>query len=161
MSIVEIGVWQLAAAYLLLAFPLAIMLWYRIPMIGDTAVALVRMTVQLIFVGLYLQVIFQLGDFPTQHPLAQRRLAPGDGHGRGCLDRTLVLAASASHRAAAVCGPGGRHHDPATALRRPDPAPAQPDGRPVRHSHRRHDPRQLPPRRHRRHPHLLRRNPHG
>jgi len=60
MSIVEIGVWQLAAAYLLLAFPLAIMLWYRIPMIGDTAVALVRMTVQLIFVGLYLQVIFQL-----------------------------------------------------------------------------------------------------
>ncbi|MBN2132700.1 MAG: ABC transporter permease, partial [Sedimentisphaerales bacterium] len=60
MSIVEIGVWQLAAAYLLLAFPLAIMLWYRIPMIGATAIALVRMTVQLIFVGLYLQVIFQL-----------------------------------------------------------------------------------------------------
>lgn len=60
MNIVEIGVWQLAAAYLLLAFPLAIMLWYRIPMIGETAIALVRMTVQLIFVGLYLQVIFKL-----------------------------------------------------------------------------------------------------
>jgi len=60
MNIVEIGLWQLAAAYLLLAFPLAIMLWYRIPMIGETAIALVRMTVQLIFVGLYLQVIFKL-----------------------------------------------------------------------------------------------------
>jgi putative ABC transport system permease protein len=62
MNIVEIGVWQLAAAYLLLAFPLAIMLWYRIPMIGTTAIALVRMTVQLIFVGLYLQVIFELNN---------------------------------------------------------------------------------------------------
>jgi len=60
MNIVEIGVWQLAAAYLLLAFPLTIMLWYRIPMIGETVTALVRMTVQLIFVGLYLQVIFEL-----------------------------------------------------------------------------------------------------
>ena len=62
-EIVEIGVWQLAAAYLLLAFPLAIMLWYRIPMIGDTVIALVRMTLQLIFVGLYLQVIFKLNIF--------------------------------------------------------------------------------------------------
>ena len=60
MNIIEIGPWQLAAAYLLLAFPFAIMLWYRIPILGDTAVALVRMTVQLLFVGLYLQVIFEL-----------------------------------------------------------------------------------------------------
>ena len=60
MSIIEIGPWQLAAAYLLLAFPFAIMLWYRIPILGDTVVALVRMTVQLLFVGLYLQVIFEL-----------------------------------------------------------------------------------------------------
>jgi UDP-glucose/iron transport system permease protein len=59
-DIVDIGRWQLAAAYLLLVFPFAIMLWYRIPMIGQTGIALVRMTVQLIFVGLYLQVIFKL-----------------------------------------------------------------------------------------------------
>ncbi|MHC4519403.1 MAG: ABC transporter permease [Planctomycetota bacterium] len=59
MNIVDIGVWQLAAAYLLLAFPLAIMLWYRIPLVGDTVLALVRMTLQLVFVGLYLQVIFK------------------------------------------------------------------------------------------------------
>lgn len=59
-EIIDIGLWQLAAAYLLLAFPFAIMLWYRIPMIGETVTSLVRMTVQLIFVGLYLQVIFKL-----------------------------------------------------------------------------------------------------
>lgn len=61
-QVVEIGVGHLAAAYLLLAFPLAIMLWYRIPMIGETVVSLVRMTLQLIFVGLYLQVVFQLNN---------------------------------------------------------------------------------------------------
>lgn len=60
MNIVDIGLWELAAAYLLLVFPLAVMLWYRIDMIGETAIALVRMTVQLLFVGLYLQVIFDL-----------------------------------------------------------------------------------------------------
>ena len=59
-GIVDIGTWQLAAAYLLLAFPFAFMLWYRIPMIGETAASLLRMTVQLILVGLYLEVIFRL-----------------------------------------------------------------------------------------------------
>ena len=62
MNVLDIGLWQLAAAYVLLAFPFAIMLWYRIPMVGSTAVTLVRMTVQLIFVGLYLQVIFKLNN---------------------------------------------------------------------------------------------------
>jgi len=61
-EIVQVGAWQLAAAYLLLIFPLGIMLWYRIPMIGATVIALIRMTVQLIFVGLYLQVIFRLNN---------------------------------------------------------------------------------------------------
>ncbi|HNS19437.1 MAG TPA: ABC transporter permease [Sedimentisphaerales bacterium] len=59
-GIVDIGTWQLAAAYLLLAFPFAFMLWYRIPMIGETVASLLRMTVQLILVGLYLEVIFRL-----------------------------------------------------------------------------------------------------
>jgi len=61
-QVVEIGAGHLAAAYLLLAFPLAIMLWYRIPMIGETVVSIVRMTLQLIFVGLYLQVVFRLNN---------------------------------------------------------------------------------------------------
>lgn len=60
MNIVDIGPWALAAAYLLLAFPLAVILWYRIPMLGETVISLVRMTVQLLLVGLYLQVIFRL-----------------------------------------------------------------------------------------------------
>jgi putative ABC transport system permease protein len=38
------------------------MLWYRIPLIGDTALAVVRMTFQLLFVGLYLQVVFSLNN---------------------------------------------------------------------------------------------------
>jgi putative ABC transport system permease protein len=59
-EIVDIGLWELAAAYLLLAFPFAIILWYRVPMLGETVTSLVRMTVQLLLVGLYLQVIFRL-----------------------------------------------------------------------------------------------------
>lgn len=59
-EIVHIGPWELAAAYLLLAFPFAIILWYRVPMLGETVISLVRMTVQLLLVGLYLQVIFRL-----------------------------------------------------------------------------------------------------
>lgn len=61
-QVVEISAGHLAAAYLLLAFPFAIMLWYRIPMIGETVVSIVRMTLQLIFVGLYLQLVFRLNN---------------------------------------------------------------------------------------------------
>ncbi|MHC4740834.1 MAG: ABC transporter permease [Planctomycetota bacterium] len=58
MSIHEITNFQLALGYMLLAFPLVILLWYRIPLLGQAAVAVARMTVQLIFVGIYLHVIF-------------------------------------------------------------------------------------------------------
>jgi putative ABC transport system permease protein len=59
-EIMDIGPWQLAAAYLLLVFPFGIILWYRVPMMGETVTSLIRMTVQLLLVGLYLQVIFRL-----------------------------------------------------------------------------------------------------
>ena len=62
MNIQDIALWQLAAAYLLLALPLAVILWYKIPILAQTALAVVRMTAQLIFVGLYLQVIFGLNN---------------------------------------------------------------------------------------------------
>ena len=62
MSIQDIALWQLALAYLLLALPLGVILWYRIPILGRTALAVVRMTAQLVFVGLYLQVIFRLNN---------------------------------------------------------------------------------------------------
>lgn len=62
MSIIEITPWQLALGYTLLALPLGILLWYRIPLLGRTALALVRMTIQLVFVGVYLHVIFEYNN---------------------------------------------------------------------------------------------------
>ncbi len=54
----DISALRLAIGYGLLIFPFAIILWYRIPLAGTTLVSVVRMTVQLLFVGLYLQVVF-------------------------------------------------------------------------------------------------------
>lgn len=62
MTIIDISFFNLALAYLLLAAPLAIMLWLRLPMIGKTLIAAVRMTLQLLFVGFYLQIIFDLNN---------------------------------------------------------------------------------------------------
>ncbi len=61
-EIVDIGFWSLAAGYLLLILPVAILLYLRVPMLKATAIAIVRMTLQLLFVGLYLQVVFQLNN---------------------------------------------------------------------------------------------------
>lgn len=62
-EIVDIGVWRLAAIYLLLIFPLAIILNKRVPILKDAAISIIRMTLQLLFVGFYLQVVFQLNNF--------------------------------------------------------------------------------------------------
>lgn len=59
MSAELIGPWRLAAGYLLLLIPLGIMLWYGIDLIGKMITAVIRMTVQLLFVGFYLQVVFE------------------------------------------------------------------------------------------------------
>lgn len=56
---VDIQLPRLALVYLLLVFPLAAVLWYRVPLLGRVALAVVRMTVQLLLVGIYLQVIFK------------------------------------------------------------------------------------------------------
>lgn len=50
---------QLAAAYLLLLFPLAVFLWYGVALVAESLLSVARMTVQLLFVGFYLQVVFQ------------------------------------------------------------------------------------------------------
>ncbi|HOC26395.1 MAG TPA: ABC transporter permease, partial [bacterium] len=63
MGALEIGYGGLAAAHLLLLIPLAAMLWLRIPLVGQTLVSVVRMTVQLLLVGFYLQFLFRLGDW--------------------------------------------------------------------------------------------------
>ena len=60
MSALDIGPWRLAAGYLLLLVPLGIILWARAPLLGRTLSAVARMTAQLLFVGLYLQVLFDL-----------------------------------------------------------------------------------------------------
>ena len=59
MSAIDISPLSLLASYALLIFPLGLILWYRIPIVGQTVMAVVRMTVQLAFVGLYLQVVFR------------------------------------------------------------------------------------------------------
>ncbi|MBW1720595.1 MAG: ABC transporter permease [Deltaproteobacteria bacterium] len=58
----NIGVWFLAGYYTLLIIPLGVMLWFRVPIIGKTLSAVLRMTLQLLFVGLYLQVVFRLNN---------------------------------------------------------------------------------------------------
>ncbi|KIH77264.1 putative ABC transport system permease protein [Geoalkalibacter ferrihydriticus] len=62
MSIIDISIWRLIAGYSLLAAPLGIILWMRLPLLGETLSAVVRMTLQLLFVGFYLQVIFDLDN---------------------------------------------------------------------------------------------------
>jgi len=61
-QIIDISLLSLAGGYLLLIFPVAILLYLRVGMLRETAVSVLRMTVQLLFVGLYLQVVFQLNN---------------------------------------------------------------------------------------------------
>jgi len=57
---VDIGYANLALAYILLLIPLFLIVWYRVPMLGQTIQGIVRMTLQLVLVGLYLEVVFRL-----------------------------------------------------------------------------------------------------
>ncbi len=63
MNITEISLGGLASAYLLLIFPLGLILWYRLPILGQTLLAIVRMTLQLLLVGFYLQLVFRLNNY--------------------------------------------------------------------------------------------------
>ncbi|MEJ2422211.1 MAG: ABC transporter permease, partial [Acidobacteriota bacterium] len=62
MNTIDISPWRLSLGYLLLILPFGIILWRRIPIFGQTLTAVVRMTLQLLFVGLYLQVVFKLDN---------------------------------------------------------------------------------------------------
>jgi len=61
-GIIDIGVLNLAFGYALLIIPLAVIIRLKIPMVTDTIVSIIRMTIQLLFVGFYLQVIFDLNN---------------------------------------------------------------------------------------------------
>lgn len=62
MGAVNVSLIGLFLAYVLLLIPLGIILWQRVPLVGRIVVATVRMTVQLLLVGLYLQVVFDLDN---------------------------------------------------------------------------------------------------
>ncbi len=50
---------NLASGYLLLLLPLGILYWYRTGLVGAALLAVVRMTLQLLLVGFYLQYLFR------------------------------------------------------------------------------------------------------
>ena len=62
MDIVDISLPSLAAGYLLLILPLAILLYQRVHILKDVTIAVIRMTVQLLFVGFYLQIVFRYNN---------------------------------------------------------------------------------------------------
>jgi len=59
-EIIDISYSSLALGYVLAIIPLALVLYYRARVAFDLVTSIVRMTVQLLFVGLYLQVVFRL-----------------------------------------------------------------------------------------------------
>lgn len=56
---IPISISGLLLSFFLIVPPLAAMLWFKVPLVQETLLALVRMVVQLFFVGLYLGVIFK------------------------------------------------------------------------------------------------------
>jgi putative ABC transport system permease protein len=59
-SALDIGTVGLLLGYLLLLFPLAFILIFRVKLFKPLTISVVRLTVQLLLVGLYLQLVFQL-----------------------------------------------------------------------------------------------------
>jgi len=56
----DIGTTGLVLGYALLIFPLAFILYYRVKLLKSLTVSVLRLTIQLLLVGLYLQVVFKL-----------------------------------------------------------------------------------------------------
>ena len=59
-SALDIGTIGLLLGYLLLLFPLAFILFYRVKLLKPLTISVVRLSVQLLMVGLYLQLVFKL-----------------------------------------------------------------------------------------------------
>lgn len=58
----DLSITALLSMYALMLIPLAVFFYLQLGIIRDTVLALVRMTVQLLLVGLYLKYIFQLNN---------------------------------------------------------------------------------------------------
>jgi putative ABC transport system permease protein len=90
----EMSYWGLAAGYLLLIAPLGILLAKGVPLVSASLVAVVRMTVQLLFVGLYLQVVFELNNWWLNAAWVVVMISVADGtilRRAGLRIRTFVL----------------------------------------------------------------------
>ncbi len=59
MTTESISIWGIVAMYVLLMIPFGVILWSRLPMLGQAVLSIVRMSVQLLFVGVYLEVVFK------------------------------------------------------------------------------------------------------
>jgi len=62
MGAVNIDLMGMIMAYLLLIVPLGMILWMRLPIMGRVIIAIIRMTVQMLLVGLYLKFVFKLDN---------------------------------------------------------------------------------------------------
>ncbi len=62
MSDNSVTFWGLGFGYAMLLIPLAIILWYRLAMFGSVISSIIRMTVQLLLVGVYLQFVFKVNN---------------------------------------------------------------------------------------------------
>ncbi len=62
MKTIDIDIMSLAIVYSLLILPVIIFIFYRIRLIKTTVIAMIRMTVQLALVGLYLKYLFDINN---------------------------------------------------------------------------------------------------
>ena len=62
MGAVDLSLTGMLMAYLLLLIPLGMLIWHQVPVVGQVLIAVARMTVQLLLVGLYLQFVFKLDN---------------------------------------------------------------------------------------------------
>lgn len=62
MEIIELSWQQLAIAFIILIIPAGILGWYKTGLNSKMAIATVRMTLQLLFVGYYLEYLFELDN---------------------------------------------------------------------------------------------------
>jgi putative ABC transport system permease protein len=60
---VNIGTTGLLLGYVLLIIPIAFILYFRVRLLKDLTISLLRMTVQLLLVGFYLQFVFDLNSW--------------------------------------------------------------------------------------------------
>lgn len=61
-GVIDVSIPMLLIIYALLAFPLLVILYFKIPMLKKTVISILRMTVQLAFVGVYLEFLFRMNN---------------------------------------------------------------------------------------------------